>query len=285
MKNILETILQFVFCIVMFVFTFLVTLGIRADFSILETTEYWIQVSISTVLMIFVYNMIYIIDQRNRSANKNSRFYIAFQTVKLRTDQISKNHLYEKLEQAVQDENEARYKNACNAKLQKLTSRFGYDEIIGLNEEEFMPFLEKYLIREKSTKRFCKLFKKIKEGKIKIRTLQAENLMQDKELGKANSPEMLDYSDKQYETKRNIFKIVSFIGTSVIMSVISFVFTYMNFWQAFLTNTVLFFGSAISGFYSSIAKTNFKTNIYENRNTFFERRLGITDKFIDSSAE
>lgn len=100
-----------------------------------------------------------------------------------------------------------------------------------------------------------------------------------KELGKANSPEMLDYSDKQYETKRNIFKIVSFIGTSVIMSVISFVFTYMNFWQAFLTNTVLFFGSAISGFYSSIAKTNFKTNIYENRNTFFERRLGITDKY------
>lgn len=279
MKSVLQTIVQFAFCIVMFVFTFLVTLGIRADFSILETTEYWIQVAISTVLMIFVYNMIYIMDQKNRSANKNSRFFIAFQTVKIRTDFISSNHLYEKLEQAVKDENASRYKNACNVKLQKLTSRFGYDEIIGLNEEEFLPFLEKYLIRKKSAKRLCKLFKKIKEGKIKIRSLQAENLMQDKELGKANNPEILDYSDKQYEAKRNIFKIASFIGTSIIMSVISFVFTYMNFWQALLTNAVLFFGSAISGFYSSVAKTNFKTSVYENRNAFFERRLGITEKF------
>lgn len=281
MKSVLQTIVQFSFCIVMFIFTFLVTLGIRADFSILETTEYWIQVAISTVLMIFVYNMIYIMDQRNRSANKNSRFYIAFQTVKLRTNFISANRLYEKLEEAVKTENSDRYKNACNVKLQKYTARFSYDDIIDLKEEEFKPFLEKYLIRGKSLKRLSKLFNKIQEGKIKIRVLRAESLMQDKELGKSNNPEILDYSDKQYETKRNIFKITSFIGTSIIMSVISFVFTYMNFWQALLTNTVLFFGSAISGFYSSIAKTNFKTSIYENRNAFFERRLGITDKFLD----
>ena len=280
MKSILQTVVQFAFCIVMFIFTFLVTLGIRADFSILKTTEYWIQVSISTVLMIFVYNMIYVIDQRNRSANKQSRFYIAFQTVKIRTELISRNNLYGKLEQAVKEENADRYRNACNAKLHKLTSRFGYDEIVSLSEEEFAPFLEKFLIRGRSAKRLFKLFGKIKEGKIKIKTLQAEPLLKDKELGKTNSPETLDYSDSRYETKRNVFKIASFIATSVIMSVISFVFTYMNFWQALLTNTVLFFGSAISGFYSSVAKTNFKTAVYENRNAFFERRLGLSDKFL-----
>ena len=124
-----------------------------------------------------------------------------------------------------------------------------------------------------------KVFIKIKKGKIKIQELQADALLQDKELGKSNDFTILDYSDSAYERKRNIVKILSFIITSVITSVVSFTFTSMSFWQAFLTNLVLFFGSAMSGFTSSYTKTNFKTQIYENRNTFFEKRLGLSDRF------
>ena len=64
MKSIIQTLVQLAFCIVAFIFTFLVTLGIRADFSILKTAEYWIQVSTNTVLMIFVYNIVFFIDQK-----------------------------------------------------------------------------------------------------------------------------------------------------------------------------------------------------------------------------
>ena len=279
MKSIIQTLVQLAFCIVAFIFTFLVTLGIRADFSILKTAEYWIQVSNNTVLMIFVYNIVFFIDQKNRTSNKGSRFFIAFQTVKLRTEIINKNKMYDKLKEAVKAENEERYRNACNDILRKHTVRFEYNDIINIDENEFIPFLDKYLIRGKQAKKLLKVFIKIKKGKIKIQELQADALLQDKELGKSNDFTILDYSDSAYERKRNIVKILSFIITSVITSVVSFTFTSMSFWQAFLTNLVLFFGSAMSGFTSSYTKTNFKTQIYENRNTFFEKRLGLSDRF------
>lgn len=285
MKSIFETILQVFLGIAAFVVSLLITLGISSDFSRISTAAYWIEVAAGAGLMLVIYNLIYIMDQSNRAKNTHSRYYVAFQTNRLRMNFIHENKLYDKLDQAVKDENEERYIKKCTKLIHRITSRTSYADIKGCNGlEELAALGSRLLLKKRAKKRLERLYTRISSGKVKIKEIKTENLLRDKEITLAE-PEQLDYSDTALETKRNIQKVVSFVLFSVISAVFTFSLTSIPFWQAFVKNVTMFFGAAISGFASSRGKTNFKTNIYENRNTFFERRLGITDKFIDSSAE
>lgn len=279
MRNVFETILQVFLGIAAFVVSLLITLGISSDFTRVSTAAYWIEVAAGAGLMLVIYNMIYIMDQNNRARNTRSRYYVAFQTNRLRMNFIQENKLYEQLEQAVKDENEERYIKKCTKLIHRITSRTSYEDIKNCNGiEEVNKLSEKLLLKKRGKKKLARLYTKITSGKIKIKEIKTDNLLRDKEIT-STEPEQLDYSDTALETKRNIQKVISFILFSVISAVFTFSLTSVPFWQAFVKNVTMFFGAAISGFASSRGKTNFKTSIYENRNTFFERRLGITEKF------
>ena len=279
MRNVFETILQVFLGIAAFVVSLLITLGISSDFTRVSTAAYWIEVAAGAGLMLVIYNMIYIMDQNNRARNTRSRYYVAFQTNRLRMNFIQENKLYEQLEQAVKDENEERYIKKCTKLIHRITSRTSYEDIKNCNGiEEVNNLSEKLLLKKRGKKKLARLYTKITSGKIKIKEIKTDNLLRDKEIT-STEPEQLDYSDAALETKRNIQKVLSFILFSVISAVFTFSLTSVPFWQAFVKNVTMFFGAAISGFASSRGKTNFKTSIYENRNTFFERRLGITEKF------
>lgn len=279
MRNVFETILQVFLGIAAFVVSLLITLGISSDFTRVSTAAYWIEVAAGAGLMLVIYNMIYIMDQNNRARNTRSRYYVAFQTNRLRMNFIQENKLYEQLEQAVKDENEERYIKKCTKLIHRITSRTSYEDIKNCNGiEEVNKLSEKLLLKKRGKKKLARLYTKITSGKIKIKEIKTDNLLRDKEIT-STEPEQLDYSDAALETKRNIQKVLSFILFSVISAVFTFSLTSVPFWQAFVKNVTMFFGAAISGFASSRGKTNFKTSIYENRNTFFERRLGITEKF------
>lgn len=279
MRNVFETILQVFLGIAAFVVSLLITLGISSDFTRVSTAAYWIEVAAGAGLMLVIYNMIYIMDQNNRARNNRSRYYVAFQTNRLRMNFIQENKLYEQLEQAVKDENEERYIKKCTKLIHRITSRTSYEDIKNCNGiEEVNKLSEKLLLKKRGKKKLARLYTKITSGKIKIKEIKTDNLLRDKEIT-STEPEQLDYSDAALETKRNIQKVLSFILFSVISAVFTFSLTSVPFWQAFVKNVTMFFGAAISGFASSRGKTNFKTSIYENRNTFFERRLGITEKF------
>ena len=279
MRNVFETILQVFLGIAAFVVSLLITLGISSDFTRVSTAAYWIEVAAGAGLMLVIYNMIYIMDQNNRARNTRSRYYVAFQTNRLRMNFIQENKLYEQLEQAVKDENEERYIKKCTKLIHRITSRTSYEDIKNCNGiEEVNNLSEKLLLKKRGKKKLVRLYTKITSGKIKIKEIKTDNLLRDKEIT-STEPEQLDYSDAALETKRNIQKVLSFILFSVISAVFTFSLTSVPFWQAFVKNVTMFFGAAISGFASSRGKTNFKTSIYENRNTFFERRLGITEKF------
>lgn len=279
MRNVFETILQVFLGIAAFVVSLLITLGISSDFTRVSTAAYWIEVAAGAGLMLVIYNMIYIMDQNNRARNTRSRYYVAFQTNRLRMNFIQENKLYEQLEQAVKDENEERYIKKCTKLIHRITSRTSYEDIKNCNGiEEVNNLSERLLLKKRGKKKLARLYTKITSGKIKIKEIKTDNLLRDKEIT-STEPEQLDYSDAALETKRNIQKVLSFILFSVISAVFTFSLTSVPFWQAFVKNVTMFFGAAISGFASSRGKTNFKTSIYENRNTFFERRLGITEKF------
>lgn len=279
MKTVVEVVCQLILCIIAFILSILITLGIRADFNVLKTLEYWIQVASGAFLMIVVYNMIYILDQRAKAKDTKSRFYLALQTNKIRTNIIKEQKLYKEFEKAVEEENKERYKEACNEKIQKLTTRFSYDEIINLEEKEFENFASGFLIRDKKLKSLKKLFVKVKTGKIKYKIVKANPLLKDKELQKNDDGSKLDYNGAWYEIKRNVFKIFTFICINIAFAVITLLYTSIGILQAILTNATIFLTSLVSGFFSSYMKTALKTSVYENRNDFFERRLGITEKF------
>ena len=279
MKNVFETMLQVCLGIAAFIVSLLITLGISSDFTRVSTAAYWIEVAAGAGLMLVIYNMIYIMDQNNRAKNTRSRYYVAFQTNRLRMNFIQENKLYDQLEQAVKSENEERYIKKCTKLIHRITSRTSYEDIKNCKGvEEVNKLSEKLLLKKRGKKKLARLYTKITSGKIKIKEIKTDNLLRDKEITSTES-EQLDYSDAALETKRNIQKVLSFILYSVVSAVFTFSLTSVPFWQAFVKNVTMFFGAAISGFASSRGKTNFKTSIYENRNAFFERRLGITEKF------
>lgn len=285
MKNIFETILQLVFCIAAFILSLLITLGVTVDFTRISSGAYWIEVAAGAVLMLVIYNLIYIMDQKNRAKDTKSRYYVAFQTNRLRMNKIHSEKLYDKLEEAVREENEQRYASKCTKLIHRATTRLCYDDLKALDGLEALEEkADKFLLPKKAKKRLRRIYKRICGGKVKIKQVNIDGLLKDKEITLVE-PDLLDYSDTEMEGWRNVKKVLMFVFTSVASAVFSFAFNSLPFWQAFIKNVTLFFGAAVSGFSSSRAKTNFKTSIYENRNTFFERRLGITDKFIDSSAE
>ena len=58
MKNMFETIVQFVFILFAFIIVLLVSLGISLDFSRLGTATYWVEVSLQLAMTMCVFNII-----------------------------------------------------------------------------------------------------------------------------------------------------------------------------------------------------------------------------------
>ena len=64
------------------------------------------------------------------------------------------------------------------------------------------------------------------------------------------------------------------------MTIVSFSATKMDLWAAVLTNSILLLGAAVSGISFSFTYIKTRTEIFEQRNRFIERRMGITVEYV-----
>ena len=279
MRSIFETLLQLLLVLAAFVLSCLISLGTTYDLSQISTVGFWLESASSAVIMLITYNLVYSMDQNNRARNVKSRYYLAFQTNKIRMNRIHSEKLYDELDRAIKEENKERYINKCNSLIHNITARIAYDDLMNCEDSKAVNILaDKYLLNDKQKKKLQRLYLHIRSGKIKIKEVVAERLLQDKELTNIEI-DLLDYSEKSVEIKRNVKKIISFVIITMFFSIIDPGLGTVPFWKAFVKNITMFSSSSVSGFISSRGKTNFKTRIYENRNAFFERRLGLSDKF------
>ena len=178
--HIFETLSQIIFLLVFTIFAILVSLGISQDFSVLATTEFWVQIASQLVLTMTIFNIVHGMDLRNRMHNEDSRFFKSFATFRLRVKEIDTQKLYDKLDVAVEEKNKERLIKKCNDKLHRLCTRVNYEDVITQDPVDYL--INKFKVFEKREKKFKKLVEKIRTGRIRVVPVKAEVFLQDKEV-------------------------------------------------------------------------------------------------------
>lgn len=277
-KHFFSTAIQILFCIVFSIVVIIISLGIEQDFSKILSITYWIQVVSQLSSTMVIFNIVYSLDINNRMHEKTSRFYNAYATNRLRIKEIESKKLYDELDNAVNIKNYEILVKKCNHLLHKICTRVSYDDII-LSEVSIEEIIIKYKVAEKRKKKFIKLVEKIREGRIKVTHIKSDIFLQDKETSFMKNEDIYDYSNVAYEVKRNVRKGLLFLICSILIAVTSFSFVAPDFWSAILTNFTLFCGATMSGFISSSRSIKQKTALYEKRNQFLHKYLGLTTEY------
>ena len=275
-NNVIETLSQFIFMLLLFIVVILVNLGITQDWSVISQEEFWIKVFFQLLVVMLVFNIIYKMSLRNRKHDTDSRFFKAYATNRLRRDLIAKNNLHDKLQVAVENKNQELLENKCNLLLHKVCTRIYYADV--MNELSIEELATNFKVNEKKIKLFEKVVLKIREGRVKIKKINPDCFKQDKELF-FESTEIYDYNKTMYAVKENVRKMVTYTIITVLMATVSFSFASVSFWTAFVTNITLFISGAISGFTCANNDVSIRTSVYENRNSFLEQYLDLTIEY------
>lgn len=277
----LETVIQIVF---MVIFSFVVEIfgrGIEFDFAMLRTAIFWLDVSLRLVATLIFFNLVFEMDQRNKRSRTDGKYYAIMATYSVRVRKIYADHMFDELDRAVAAENEEQRIIACNEEIHRATTRFSYDDVDweNLNDEKIEEIAKKYLLNRRAAKRLKRVLYKIANGKVRYHRIKADAILKDQELDKVQKI-TLDVDYKKLAAKRNINKAVTFLATSVVISAVSgFSLTAPNFLIALMMNATLFLGAIVSALISSVNYTKYRQGVFEARNHFFERRLGIKDEY------
>lgn len=294
MKKAFETITQFILIAFLFGLVQLAVLGVTLDFSRVATWEFWVEVLGQFALTMTTFNVIYYLHRSKKTHDTGSRFYVAWQTNKLRVRQIEEQKLYDELDKAVENENLNRLKEKCNRKICKLCSRISYDEVI--TDKPIDELFEEYRVITKNLRKVAKFFErvrahrlrklieKIRAGKIKVRKINAKIFLTDRELS-SNKYDNYDINNALSEIKRNTDKAVAFFLCAILLAVVGFSFVLPYWWLALLKNITFVLSGIVSGISSAHKNVKMRTSIYENRNRFFSKNLNITVEYVSKEQE
>lgn len=275
-KNILETLMHFAFLLGFCILVILVSLGVKGDFSKVSTFAFWIEVTFQLIATLVIFNIVYKMDFKNRTHKKESRFFIAYATNRLRIIEIEKRKMYPELDEAIRNKNHEMIVEKSNALLHKYCTRINYEDVVG--DEDIPELLDRFRVFEKSRENVTELILKIRQGRIKIHELDANIFLRDKELSQER-PDVYDFNVTADSVKRNATKAISFLAYSVVFAIFSFSFVNPNFWQTLITNITLFLSSASAAFFNSARDVNKRTSLYEKRNSFLHRYLNLTVEY------
>ncbi len=272
-NEIFETLSKIALTVFLFIAMMLITLGIELDFSKLLTFSYWITVATQLAFVMIVYNLVCTTHGRTKARNIKSRFYIAYATNVLRVKEIENNNLYLPLSEAVEEENEEIYKRKCNEKIHAITSRFGYEEIVK-NIDNLDELFETCKISNRQAKRLKKVAYKAVSGGYRCVRIKDKMFLKDKELI-PHDKSMIALNVANDKLKGNAMRMIMFLVPTIILNVIAYHYTSVDFWTWFVTNLTLCISAVVSGFYEAQREIRSRTAMYEERNAFLKRYLNL----------
>lgn len=285
MNNIVRNAVNIIFGLLAFIFVVIVSLGINLDFAQLKTASFWLEVFIKWVLTMIIFNIVFEYDGNTRAHDINGRFYKAFATLKIRIRQIHKNKLYEPLESAISAKNTALIKELWTARIHKVCGHLNYDDLFNSEKTAEEIAADVRLTDKKKIKRLKKLTQKIRGGEpykhyglFPYKPITEEYFLKDNELSKI-SVDKFDYSHGKEIARRNATKTITFLFTSIISAIITYSLYTPNFWSEFVANLLTMACAIVAGFATSLKDIRLRTQVYENRNDFLERYLGLKDEW------
>ena len=279
MKNKLisvQTILQFIFLVVAFVLVAALSTGFEFVWDEIFTWAFLTLCAVRLAFTLITYNIVFGIDNKSRRRVADSSYVKTMQAFKRRIDIIYKDSRVEELVVAVKEENKERKANAENKAIRKVTSRLSWDDIKAIIEskEDINDLLQKYGISEKAKRKLLNAIQKILDGKIKCEVLEVDDILIDNDEARDGELSM-KFNAKAYILKQNLVKALLFLASTVIMTAISFTGGMANFWVELAKNATLLMSGAVSAILFSYNYIKRRTAVFEQKNRFLQRRMGI----------
>lgn len=281
----LRTLSQFVFIVIAFILSIIISMGFTIDPEQLYDVKFWLQVAVNMTVMLIIYNLVFGIDNRNRRQITDSNYFVTLATNKLRVNRIYDEGLFSELDRALEEEQAEKRREACNKLLQRVTSRLSYKDIENaeVTEEYIAGLAKQFLLSERKTKQLDKVIKRIINGKVRYERVTADDILIDRDSERDNA-QSLKFSFKNFLVKQNAVKSLMFLVSTVLFAIVNYKFTNTNIWQIILNQLVMFSGSVISAIGVSRHYIKLRTLNFAERNRFLERRMGIKDKYEEKAA-
>ena len=128
-KNTFNTIITVAFVLLAFILLVLLSAGIRLEFDRLADGEYWANIIIRLAIMLLLYNVIFVFDLQKRKAEQGTAHYLAVGTKQMRVNRIKRENMFDRLGEAVEAENDERYRATCTNLINKVCLRLRYEDL------------------------------------------------------------------------------------------------------------------------------------------------------------
>jgi hypothetical protein len=260
----------------------------------LKDTSFRVLVGVRLAVTLITYNIVFGIDNRNRRTAEDTKYYVTLATNKLKVDAIYNEKKFPELDKAVDDENGESYQKACNEKLHKITSRLSYQDVKDCADMEklyterlisnkkdswFKKFLRKLFFIKTQREKIDKAVEKIRNGKVRYEEITADDILIDKD-SKRDSKQSLKFDFGKFLFWQNVYKIFTFMASTVIMTIIDPNKSTADIWVIILLSLSLMSGAVVSAIMLSYTYVKIRTGVFDRRNKFLLRRMDIRAEYI-----
>lgn len=283
---------QLLFVAVAFFLVVWASMGFDIDLAKLTDYKFWYLCIAKLAVVLAIHNSIFGIYSNGLRMIEESKYYVTVATNRKRVDKIYDQKLFSNLDIAVKDENKDAYIKACNQALREVTTRLSYEDLnIEAKDENSKPIpvdtkaiCKKFILGWWQSLLLKRVIKKIVNGKIKYDIMDADDILKDKDAAKdvEISPA---FDMRKFLFKLNRNKAITFLVSTVAMTIFAFNQPDMNFWQSLITNSVLLLNSLISGISMANSYIKTRTAVFEQKNRFLERRMGINNSYEPTNPE
>lgn len=284
-KNTFNTIITVAFVLLAFVLLVLLSAGIRLEFDRLADGEYWANIVIRLAIMLLLYNVIFVFDLQKRKAEQGTAHYLAVGTKQLRVNRIKRENMFDRLGEAVEAENDERYRATCTNLINKVCLRLRYEDLPA-EKADLNKWLadtkERLYLGDRDLKKVKKVVLKILNGKVGCEKLTADDILD--MLGEANvHSDAITFQSAAIVRRQNFIKALTFLAGVVAMTVFRYYPTWTDFLFDIIINATLLVGATYSAIINSKSFLKRKTSVVENQNIFLSKRMGLTDEYNGKS--
>ena len=244
-KNTFNTIITVAFVLLAFVLLVLLSAGNRLEFDRLADGEYWANIIIRLAIMLLLYNVIFVFDLQKRKAEQGTAHYLAVGTKQLRVNRIKRENMFDRLGEAVEAENDERYRATCTNLINKVCLRLRYEDLPA-EKADLNKWLadtkERLYLGDRDLKRVKKVVLKILNGKVRYEKLTADDILD--MLGEANvHSDAITFQSAVIVRRQNFIKALTFLAGVVAMTVFRYYPTWTDFLFDIIINATLLVGA------------------------------------------
>jgi len=152
------------------------------------TLEFWVIVALKTLVSVLTFNIIYFNNMLTRRADSKSSLYATFSDYARYVTSVYKNGGQAVVRKHIADGNAARYAQAANVAIQKITSALRYEDV---KTADIDTLCAEYMLTRRESKRLRKVVKNAINGHIKYERLDYNHIMLNNDVTKHAHPSMV----------------------------------------------------------------------------------------------